>query len=292
MRASPTTGARSPRSPHSGQAHATASVPHQPQAGGVVAEGMASGPWHAPHRAGVRHADAGERGGVARARCLDEHGSRCQRVPDEPVCLARQPRRPRERVAVQAVLVGAGDLDPGPAAELAALERRAAAPSRCGAAAGPPRCGRSRRPASPSPRARPGSAAPRGRAGRARAARRAGRRRRPRSRAAPGRGPVRTPPPGCPRPRGGSPGRPPGTRGSASTVPRQPSGRRAGRRRGPSAAPRRRGRRRHGRARPTSEPRPPASVTAAACATRVGQSVPGAAAHTARGLPPSARCRR
>ncbi len=54
VRASPTTGARSPRWPHTGQLHAGWSVPHQPHRGGAAGPGMARGPWHSGHRAPVR----------------------------------------------------------------------------------------------------------------------------------------------------------------------------------------------------------------------------------------------
>ena len=54
VRASPTTGARRPRWPHSGQAQASSTAPHHRQVGGAVAEPSASGPVQTPHRAGVR----------------------------------------------------------------------------------------------------------------------------------------------------------------------------------------------------------------------------------------------
>ena len=61
VRASPITGARRPRPPHSAHAQYGASVAHQRQRGGVVGPVSASGPLHTAHRAGVRHRSQAKR---------------------------------------------------------------------------------------------------------------------------------------------------------------------------------------------------------------------------------------
>ena len=99
VRASPSTGARSPRWPHSAHAQASATVPHQRQAGGVVGPVSASGPWQAAQRAGVRQRSQASDGGVAEPRGLHEHRPVLQRVADGGVHLARHPRGPGVGVA-------------------------------------------------------------------------------------------------------------------------------------------------------------------------------------------------
>lgn len=54
VRRAPVTEARSRRPPHSGQAYAAATRPHQRQAGVPCADGSASGPAQCGQRAGAR----------------------------------------------------------------------------------------------------------------------------------------------------------------------------------------------------------------------------------------------
>ena len=120
VRVSPTTGARRPRWPHSGQAQASSAAPHHRQVGGAVAEPSASGPVQTRQRAGGAAALAGEGRGVAAARGLHEHRPGRQRVADRVVHLGRQPGGPGEGIPGQRVLVGARDRDGDPGPQLLA----------------------------------------------------------------------------------------------------------------------------------------------------------------------------
>ena len=221
VRDSPTTGARRPRWPHSAQAQAGWSVPHQRQRGAAAARAMVSGPRQAPGRPGSgRRCGSVRRPARRRSRrgVCTSTGPVVEPLADHLVHQRRHPRAAGERVAGQL-----GSLAPATRTVTRSRSRsrgaRARGPSRTGAGARPRRCGRSRPAERRCPRARRAAAGSRGCGGTAPAARRAGRRRRPRSRPGRGRAPARRRPRGC-RPRRAAPrGRPPGSRGSARAGP-------------------------------------------------------------------------
>ena len=150
VRRSPTTGARSPRWPHSGQAHASSTAPHQRQAGGRA--GPATRERSGAHRAagGRAAALAGQGRGVSAARGLQQDRDRARgRRPRRrrpawasasPARAGRGRARGRWRPAIETVT-----------AVTQGTPRRGdlVRPSPTTAAARPPRCGRTRRPAPP-----------------------------------------------------------------------------------------------------------------------------------------------
>ena len=206
VRASPRTGARRPRWPHSGQAQPSWTAPHQRHAGGVGRRrSIASGPVHARAAGGRAAALAGEAGDVAEPRRLHQHRA-APRAPARIslVDLGGNPRRPgvAGRGRSSASLAPATLTETRSRTQVAG-RRDLAGPAGAEEVLSPRRCARSRRPARPCPPARRAAAASRGCGGRAHAARRAGRRRRPRSPPGRGRGRGRSSRRGCRRRSGG-----------------------------------------------------------------------------------------
>ena len=110
VRASPSTGARSPWPPHSAQRQPGATVAHQAHSGGRCGSAQAERSV-ADAAQGRRTASvAGEPGRVADARCLHEHRSGLHGIAQQRVRLGRHPGRPCARVALEVVVGVAGEV--------------------------------------------------------------------------------------------------------------------------------------------------------------------------------------